>query len=309
MKIIITEEMRFRQQVIFYAIKYNNNSKAARRYHTSRQQVKRWRDRYDGTVQSLMYKSRTPKSHPNQHSDKELELIFKKYIKFKHEGLAQVYVESKKEGYTRSYDSMCKQIRKKYKERLKVKKNYPKSKWKPDKVNYPGEKVQIDIKYVPYESIKFGIRDKRYYQITALDEYTRIRVLKIVDEKSAYNTAKFLETLEEEMGFNIKRIQTDNGREFTNSMEERETSFEKKLKEKGIEYRKTRPYSPWQNGKVERSHRLDSEFYKNKNYYSEEQLIKSVKKYNARYNNISRKVLDFKSPNEILEEYLKNNSK
>jgi len=39
MKIIITEEMRFRQKVVEYAIKHNNNAKAARRYHTSRQQV------------------------------------------------------------------------------------------------------------------------------------------------------------------------------------------------------------------------------------------------------------------------------
>ena len=43
MKVIITEEMRFRQRVVEYAIKHNNNAKAARRYHTSRQQVWRWR--------------------------------------------------------------------------------------------------------------------------------------------------------------------------------------------------------------------------------------------------------------------------
>ncbi len=34
-----TEEMRFRQRVVEYAIKHDNNAKAARRYHTSRQQV------------------------------------------------------------------------------------------------------------------------------------------------------------------------------------------------------------------------------------------------------------------------------
>ena len=37
-------------------IKENNNAKAARRYQTTRQQVKRLRDKYDGTVKSLMYK-------------------------------------------------------------------------------------------------------------------------------------------------------------------------------------------------------------------------------------------------------------
>ena len=41
MKISITEEMRFRRKVVEYAIKYNNNAKAARRYDTSGQQVQR----------------------------------------------------------------------------------------------------------------------------------------------------------------------------------------------------------------------------------------------------------------------------
>ncbi len=41
MKIGITEEMRLCRKVVEYAIKYNNNAKAARRYDTSGQQVQR----------------------------------------------------------------------------------------------------------------------------------------------------------------------------------------------------------------------------------------------------------------------------
>ena len=66
MRTSIPEEIRLRQRIIEYAIKHNNNAKVAIRYHTSRQQVKRWRDRYDGTIQSLLPKSRRSKSHPNQ---------------------------------------------------------------------------------------------------------------------------------------------------------------------------------------------------------------------------------------------------
>ena len=183
------------------------------------------------------------------------------------------------------------------------KKNYPKSNWKAYKTTYPGEKVQIDIKYVPIESILFGPLDKRYYQITAIDEYTRKRVISVVDEKSVTHTAKFLETLEEEMGFKIKTVQTDNGREFVNETLEKESMFEIKLKELNIEYKRTRPYSPWQNGKVERSHRLDSEFYSRKKFLSYEEMIKSVKKNCSRYNNTARKVLEFKTPNMVLKEY------
>ena len=32
---------------------------------------------------------------------------------------------------------------------------------------------------------------KKYYQITAIDEYSRMRVLEIVEEKSTFETGKF----------------------------------------------------------------------------------------------------------------------
>lgn len=67
------------------------------------------------------------------------------------------------------------------------------------------------------------------------------------------------------------------------------------------------PCSPWQNGKVERSHRLDSNYYLGKRFRSLEELRRLVKRYCSRYNNISRKVLNFKSPNEMLKEYRTNN--
>lgn len=75
MKSIITEEMRYRKKVIEYAIKHQNNAAAARRFHTRRQNVKRWRDRYDGSWDSLRNLSHRPHSHPNQHQSEELKLI------------------------------------------------------------------------------------------------------------------------------------------------------------------------------------------------------------------------------------------
>ena len=56
------------------------------------------------------------------------------------------------------------------------------------------------------------------------------------------------------MEFKIETVQIDNGREFTNSMEEKLILFEMKLKQVKIKYKKTRLYSLWQNGIVERSH-------------------------------------------------------
>ena len=91
MKTIITEEMRFRERVVKYAIKHKNNAEAARRYHTSRQQVQRWRRKYDGRTISLANKSTRSYTHANQYTEEELKQIKQMYRRYGFEGLAQVY--------------------------------------------------------------------------------------------------------------------------------------------------------------------------------------------------------------------------
>ena len=157
------------------------------------------------------------------------------------------------------------------------------------------------------ECIGFKSEVDRYYQITGIDVYTRKRILKIVKEKSTYETSNYLNILEKEMGFKIEQIQTDNGLEFTNDQDRtnRKSRFQKRLEELGIEHKLTAPYSPWQNGYVERSHREDSEkFYANRRFKSEEEMYKSFERYAKRQNNIAKKVLKFKTANEMLEEYI-----
>ncbi len=125
-------------------------------------------------------------------------------------------------------------------------------------------------------------------------------------KKSITNTSRFVRTLEGLIGLKINTIQTDNEPEFVNNQIETNlpTLFEKTLEELGIKHRRTRPYSPWQNGKVERSHKIDGErFYSRNEFTSVEDLKRKLKRYNARYNNTAKKVLGFKSPNEIIKEY------
>lgn len=300
---IITEEMRYRKRMCEYAIK-NGITKAARKYHTNRKFVYRQLEKYDGTVKSLILKSRKPHSHPNAHTIEELELIKKVKSRYGIDGLAEVYVQLKKRGYKRSYGSLVKQISKLPKEKIKRKSGY--TKHEEIRGKYPGDKVQVDIKYVPRECLKFDTQDKKYYQITAIDEYSRKRILEIVDEKSVTNTSRFIRKLEKEIGLKINTIQTDNGPEFVNNQIDtnKPTLFEKTLMQLGMNHRRTRPYSPWQNGKVERSHKIDGErFYSRNEFASVEDLKKKTKRYNSRYNNISKKVLGFKSPNQIIKEY------
>lgn len=300
---IITEEMRFRKRLCEFALK-NGVTNAAKKYHTNRQFIYRQLEKYDGTVRSLALKSRKPHSHPNAHTIEELELIKKTKSRYGIDGLAEVYVQLRKRGYTRSYGSMVKQISKLPKEKVKLRKGY--TKHEEIRGKYPGDKVQVDIKYVPKECLIFDTMDKSYYQITAIDEFSRKRILEIVDEKSVTNTSRFIKTLEKKMELKINTIQTDNGPEFVNNKLETNlpTLFELTIEELGMKHRRIRPYSPWQNGKVERSHKIDGErFYSRNEFTSVEDLKKKVKRYNTRYNNISKKVLGFKSPNQIVEEY------
>lgn len=58
----------------------------------------------------------------------------------------------------------------------------------------------MDIKYVPRGCLAFESHIPQYYQITAIDLYTRKHVLEIVDECSVTHTSRFAELLSSRMG-------------------------------------------------------------------------------------------------------------
>ena len=152
---------------------------------------------------------------------------------------------------------------------------------------------------------------EKYYQYTAIDEYSRKRYTYFTKEHSTYESTKFFEKVIKYYKFKIKLIETDNGCEFTNRLSWRPTdknkkiSFEKKLEELGIEYSLIRPHTLAQNEKVERSHRKDQEyFYHNNIFMSLEGLREKVKRWRIEYNNFPMRPLGWLSQNEKLAEYL-----
>ena len=65
----------------------------------------------------------------------------------------------------------------------------------------------------------------------------------------------------------------------------------------GIKHIRTQPYFSLQNGKVERSLRIDNtRFYLKSEFTSYQDIKKKSKRYVNRYNNIHTKTLGFKSP-------------
>ena len=308
---IITQKLKYKQSVVKYSFKYGV-SETERKYGVNRRTVYRWRKRYDGTLESLKDYSRRPHYHPNQHTAEEIKMIKDYKNNNRNTGLVVFWVILRRNGYTRTIQGLYHVMRK-----LGIYKKAP-SKRKhiqPPEVpiaTYPGERVQIDVKFVPMECLTKELKERgeRYFQYTAIDEYTRLRYTYFCKEHTTYESAKFVDRLIRYFPFRVKLIQTDNGFEFTNrlswntSNRNIETIFEKRLRELGIEYQNTRPHTPTQNGKVERSHRKDQErFYYKRIFVSIDDLKEKGRKWLRTYNNFPMRPLGWLSSREKLLEY------
>ena len=285
----IAQESRYRLSVLQYANRYDV-TQAAREYHCNRQFIYRLRWRYDGTPQSLLPKSRRPHSHPRQHTEEEIDLIRRMRCRNPHDGLIVFWVKLRQRGYTRTPSALYRCLR-----RLGLapqKLPNPKRKSKPyERAVRPGSKVQIDVKVIPKACIaeqawKQGLR---LYQYTALDECTRFRYVAAFPEQSTYSSAQFLDQVVKHFPFRILEVQTDNGREFT---------------ERFVKQSSQQLTLFGDNGKVERSHRKDNEyFYASHRFYSFEDFHQQLAVHNRKYNEFPMKPLGWKSPKEYLHSF------
>jgi len=169
-----------------------------------------------------------------------------------------------------------------------------------------GELIEIDIKYVPTR-----LKDRRYYQFTAIDCSSRWRHMEIYDDQSSTSAVEFLRKLIGIAPFEIKAVKTDNGSCFTNRytgyLKSRDPwnprlhSFDVLCVKLGIEHYLIDPGKPAQNGRVERSHRTDQEsFYNDLRFSSEEELRYKLKLWNMYYNDLEHCALNGKTPNQVL---------
>ncbi|TWP43827.1 IS481 family transposase [Lentzea tibetensis] len=132
--------------------------------------------------------------------------------------------------------------------------------WKRYEKQRPGHQVQIDVKFVepltPVGAAKPVGRRGKFYQYTAIDDCTRLRVLKIYPRNNQKTAIQFVDHVLAQLPFAVEAIQTDNGAEF-------QSAFHWHVQDKGIRHIYIKPRTPRLNGKVERSHRIDAEeFYR-----------------------------------------------
>ena len=288
----------------FYAVKLYRQTHSVnhvcRRYHISKSSLMRWNKKFDGTKESLFDKSHKPHTpHPNAHNEQELKWIRDYTRRNPHISLCELYGKLRTEkGYSRHACSLFRVMRKMgfYVNQEKHEKYTPKHYDTPKQL---GIKWQLDVKYVPTECYS-GTDNQKFYQYTIIDEASRERFIYPYKEQSSYSTVDFVKRAILYFGYKPQIIQTDNGQEFTYTTKtDRLHPFDFLCNSLNIQHKLIKPRTPRHNGKVERSHRNDQQrFYQFLKFYSYEDLLKQMKSYLKRSNNIPMQVLGWISPLE-----------
>jgi len=161
----------------------------------------------------------------------------------------------------------------------------------------PGHHIQMDVKFLTFKG-KRGEKIRRF-QYTAIDDATRVRVLKVYEKHTQANAIKFVDHVIEKLPFRIREIRTDNGHEF-------QAKFHWHVEDKGIRHAYIKRGTPQLNGKVERSHRSDGqEFYQLLSYKGDVDLEAKLDEWERFYNfHRPHGAFNGKTPYEALREKL-----
>lgn len=252
----IVRLQQWRLGIIRHALEVTKNvAKTCRHYGISRAGFYRWYERYqkDGEV-GLRDKSRRPFRSPRATQPEIIAKIV--YLRESyHFGPWKIQMYLKRyHDITISKSGVWRILKRLMLNKLPCNQRYKKheNRWKRYEKPMPGHRIQIDVKFL--ERIKDT--RKRYYQFTAIDDCTRLRVMKIFERNNQLSAIQFVDYVLSRLPFKTIVIQTDNGSEF-------QEQFHWHILDKGINHVYIKPRRPRLNGKVERSHRIDEEeFYR-----------------------------------------------
>jgi transposase InsO family protein len=234
-----------------------NVSLTCRYYGISRQVFYKWRRRYDQHgLDGLRDRSHRPQVSPNATRTEVVGKII--YLRqHYHFGPAKIAMYLKRYHEVQISPSGVWRILKRLQlNRLPASQRHKRHdrRWKRYEKPLPGHRVQIDVKFI--QPLPGAAKAKKYYQFTAIDDCTRLRVLRIYPKLNQQTAIQFLDYVLERLPFRVEVIQTDNGPEFG-------ASFHWHVLDKGAGHVYIKPRTPRLNGKVERSHRIDAEeFYR-----------------------------------------------
>ena len=319
----ITQDMRYKQSLMKYTLKHGVKQ-AAIRYNKHPSYIYRWLARYKisgGNIESLRGYSKRPKNSPNIHTEQEVQQIKNLLRRNPDIGIVDLWHKLRAKGYARSLSGLHKALGRMQMCTHASSRPSPTYKPKPYKpMTHPGERIQIDVKYVPKECLSPRLSRNgnytQFFQYTAIDEYSRLRILWGYDERNTYTSSEFLKmavSFYKAHGIEVECVQVDNGAEFTSRFQlnnpEQKSLFELTAKHLNIKVKHIRPRTPRHNGKVERSHREDQKLFYSKVAYSKRRFKdltdyrKKLKRHQDKTNNRPMRPLGYKSPLEYLAAY------
>ncbi len=258
----LPREVRRRLAIIQHAEEVTGNvAMTCRYYGISRQVYYRWLRRYqEQGIDGLRDLSRRPHHSPNAtHVDVVGKILYLRQNYHFGPGKIAMYLKRYHDVEV-SQSGVWRILKRLDLNRLPASQRYKRldRRWKRYEKQLPGHQVQIDVKFV--EPLKTAARPAvgrrtKYDQFTAIDDCTRLRVLRIYPRCDQKTAIQFVDYVLERLPFPVQIIQTDNGAEF-------QSAFHYHVLDKGVGHRYIKPRTPRLNGKVERSHRIDAEeFY------------------------------------------------
>lgn len=294
-------EIRVKAELILLGLKLGNVSEACARRGFSRKFYYTWYNRLRKAgynIRGLKAKSTRPKTSPNKICKKKEKAI--RWYARRGYGARMIKAMLSREGTEVSKSTICHVLNNRNKP-IKKRKNKLKKHRKRYELAIPGQRLQMDVKYAPQP-----VAGKQAYVYVAVDECTRWRFAKAYPELNEQMTIDFLDELRMKVPFNVQCIQTDNGPEFTFNRipgNQREHHMDTWCRKYDIRHRLIPPGEKELNGKVERSHRIDEQyFYWKADTRSLDKFNQSLKKWLKQYNEQRpHGGLDYKTPKEKLE--------
>src|SRR3954452_24360055 len=158
--------------------------------------------------------------------------------------------------------------------------------------------VHVDVKHLPELRIADGECRKRFLFV-AIDRRSRPVHLAVKDDETEASAKAFLGEALAAFPFRVTHLLTDRGSCFTAE------GFEKLCRELGVEHRKTRPYTPRTNGRVERFNGRVQRDVLGITVAGHRDLERLLAGFNQAYNARRQRVLGGSSPEVIVRERLR----
>lgn len=175
---------------------------------------------------------------------------------------------------------------------------------------FAGSLGHADCHYLPKGIVK-AEPDKKYFVVGVIDDFSRVVWVEVIQSVKAvdatFATLDILMLMNKRYGIQFGEMLTDNGPEFcSNSTKPEQHVFERLLLHFSIKHRRTQPYRPQTNGKIERFWKtFDDEVIEGAVFNTLDELKNAVLGYNFYYNeNRPHQGLNGKIPSSMLEKNL-----